>query len=50
MMTFRTYGSIWYKWFIDVDAGGYADDCWCVHVHMCSGFPNKMMEQTIVMS
>ena len=27
MMTFHTYGSIWYKQLIGVDASGYADDC-----------------------
>ena len=48
--TFLTYGSIWYKRLIGVDAGGYADDHQCVCVCMCSGFPAKMMEQTIVMS
>ena len=50
MMTFRTYSSIRYKQLIGVDAGSYADDCWHVWVHMCSGFPTKMMEQTIVTS
>ena len=50
MMTFHTYGSIRYKWLIGVDAGRYADDRWHVCVHMHSGFPAKMTEQTIVMS
>ena len=49
-MTFRTYGFIWYKQLIGMDASGYADDCWHVCVCMHSGFPTKMMEQTIVMS
>ena len=48
--TFHTYGSIQYKWLIGMDAGRYADDCQHVCVHMHSGFPAKMMEQTIVMS
>ena len=43
-MTFRTYGSIWYKWLIGMDTSRYADDHWHVHVHMCSGFPTKMIE------
>ena len=50
MTTFCTYGSIWYKWLFGMDAGRYADDHQHVHVHMCSGFPAKMMEQTIVTS
>ena len=50
MTTFHTYSSIQYKWLIGVDAGMYADNHWHVCVHMCSGFPTKMMEQTIVMS
>ena len=49
-MTFCTYDSIRYKWLIGVDAGRYADDCQHVCVHMHSGFPTKMMEQTIVTS
>ena len=48
--TFCTYLFIWYKWLIGMDASGYTDDCWHVRVCMCSGFPAKMMEQTIVMS
>ena len=50
MMTFRTYGSIQYNQLIGMDAGRYADNRWHVCVHMHSGFPTKMMEQTIVMS
>ena len=50
MMTFCTYGSIWYKRLIGMDASGYADDHWHVCVCMHSGFPAKMMEQTIVTS
>ena len=50
MMTFHTYGSIWYKQLIGMDASRYAEDHWHVCVHMCSGFPAKMMEQTIVTS
>ena len=50
MTTFRTYGFIRYKWLIGMDASGYADDCWHIRVHMHSGFPAKMMEQTIMMS
>ena len=50
MMTFHTYGFIWYKWLIGMDTGGYADDCQHVHVCMHSGCPAKMMEQTIMMS
>ena len=49
-MTFRTYGFIWYKWLIGVDAGRYTDNCWHVRVCMHSGFPAKMMEQTIMTS
>ena len=50
MMTFCTYGFIRYKRLIGVDAGRYTDDHWHVCVHMGSGFPTKMMEQTIVTS
>ena len=50
MGTFHTYGFIWYKWLIGVDAGGYADNHQCVCVHMHSGFAAKMTEQTIMMS
>ena len=50
MMTFRTYGSIWYKWLIGMDPGRYADNSWHIHVHMHSGFTTKMTEQTIVTS
>ena len=39
-----------YKWLIGVDAGGNADKLSAVRLCMCSGFPTKMMEQTIVMS
>ena len=49
-MTFQTYGSIWYKQLIGMDAGRYADDRQHVRVCMCSGFPAKMTEQTIVTS
>ena len=49
-MTFRTYGSIWYKQLIGMDTGGYADDHWHVCVCMCSGFPAKITEQTIMTS
>ena len=48
--TFHTDGFIRYKWLIGMDAGRYADDCRHVFVHMCSGFPTKMTEQTIVTS
>ena len=41
---------LWYKWLIGVDAGRNADEPLAVHLHMCSGFPTKMMEQTIVTS
>ena len=33
-----------------MDAGKYADGHQADHLHMCSGFPAKMMEQTIVTS
>ena len=40
MTTFHTYSSIWYKWLIGMDAGGYADDCigmfMCAHVQWFS--------------
>ena len=49
-VTFRTHGFIRYKRLIGMDAIGYTDDRWHVHVHMCSGFPAKMTEQTIVTS
>ena len=49
-MTFRTYGSIQYKWLIGVDVGRYADNRRHVRLLMCSGFPAKMMEQTIMTS
>ena len=39
-----------YKWFIGVDAGRYADELSAVRLCMHSGFPTKMMEQTIVTS
>ena len=48
--TFGTYSSIQYKWLVGMDAGGYTDNCQHVCVCMCSGFPAKMTEQTIVMS
>ena len=50
MMTFCTYSFIRYKQLIGMDAGRYADNRWHVCVHMHSGFPAKMMEQTIVTS
>ena len=39
-----------YKWLIGVDAGRNVDKPLAVHLCMCSGFPTKMMEQTIMMS
>ena len=48
--TFRTYGSIQYKWLIGMDAGRYADDHWHVRVCMHSDFSAKMTEQTIMIS
>ena len=50
MMTFCTYSFIRYKRLIGVDAGRYADDHRHVSVHMHSGFPTKMTEQTIMTS
>ena len=49
-MTFRTYGFIRYKWLIGMDASGYTDDRRHIRVCMHSGFPTKMMEQTIATS
>ena len=40
----------WLKRLIGMDASRYADDWLVVHLHMCSGFLAKMMEQTIVIS
>ena len=39
-----------YKWLIGMDAGRNADELLAVCLCMCSGFPTKMMEQTIVTS
>ena len=39
-----------YKWLIDMDAGRNIDEPLAVHLHMHSGFPAKMMEQTIMTS
>ena len=39
-----------YKRLIGMDTGRYADEPSAVHLCMCSGFPAKMMEQTIVTS
>ena len=39
-----------YKRLIGLDASRNADEPSAVHLCMCSGFPAKMMEQTIVMS
>ena len=39
-----------YKQLIGVDAGRNADELSAVCLCMCSGFPAKMMEQTIVTS
>ena len=38
------------KWLFGVDAGGCADKPWAVLLHMCSGFPTKMVEQMFVTS
>ena len=40
----------WYKWLIGMDASRNAGELSAVCLHMCSGFPTKMMEQTIVTS
>ena len=40
----------WYKWLIGMDASRNADEPSAVHLCMRSGFPAKMMEQTIVTS
>ena len=37
-----------YKWLIGMDASGNADEPSAVHLCMHSGFPTKMMEQTIM--
>ena len=42
--------NFWYKWLISVDAGRNIDKPLAVHLHMHSGFPTKMMEQTIMTS
>ena len=39
-----------YKWLIGVDAGRNIDELLVVRLCMCSGYPAKMMEQTIVTS
>ena len=40
----------WYKQLIGMDASRNADKPSTVCLHMCSGFPTKMMEQTIMTS
>ena len=48
--TFRDIPNFWYKWLIGVDTGINADEPLAACLHMHSGFPAKMMEQTIVTS
>ena len=40
----------WYKWLIGMDASRNSDKPSAVRLCMHSGFPTKMMEQTIVTS
>ena len=40
----------WYKWLIGMDDGRNADELLAVCLCMHSGFPSKMMEQTIMTS
>ena len=42
--------NFWYKRLIGMDSGRNADELPAVCPCMCSGFPAKMMEQTIVTS
>ena len=42
--------NFWYKRLIGMDAGRNVDEPLAVFLCMHSGFPTKMMEQTIVMS
>ena len=38
------------KWLFGMDAGRCADKPWQFLLHMHSGFPTKMVQQTFVMS